>query len=454
MVQENRIILSEREIPKAWYNIQADMPNPVKPPLHPGTGQPISPDDFAPLFPMNLIEQEFSVERFIEIPDEVLEKLLLWRPTPLVRAYALEKYLGTPARIYYKDESVSPAGSHKPNTAIAQAYYNKVAGIKRLTTETGAGQWGSALSLACKLFGLECRVYMVRVSYNQKPYRRALMKLWGARCFASPSEETAFGRKILQEDPDCAGSLGIAISEAIEDAVNSKDTRYSLGSVLNHVMLHQTVIGLEAQKQFEAINDSPDMVIGCVGGGSNFSGISYPFLRDKIYGKKVDIIAVEPTACPTLTRAPFGYDFGDTAQLTPLLPMHSLGHDFMPAPIHAGGLRYHGSSPLLSQLVVDKLVEARAYNQLATYRAGVTWAQVQGSVVAPETTHAVAAVIEEALKAKEEGCAKTILFNLSGHGFLDLSGYENYLDGHLSEYSLPEEEIERSLKLISQYPRP
>ena len=348
----------------------------------------------------------------------------------------------------------SAAGSHKPNTAVAQAYYNQVSGIKRLTTETGAGQWGSALSLACKLLGLECRVYMVRVSYDQKPYRRALMKLWGADCFPSPSEETAFGRKFLQEDPDCAGSLGIAISEAIEDAANSEDTRYSLGSVLNFVMLHQTVIGLEAQKQFAAVGDYPDIVIGCVGGGSNFSGIAYPFLRDKIHGKEIDIVGVEPTACPTLTRAPFGYDFGDTAQLTPLLAMHSLGHDFMPAPIHAGGLRYHGSSPLLSQLLIDKLVEARAYNQLATYRAGVTWARVQGSVIAPETTHAVAAVIEEALKAKEEGRAKTILFNLSGHGFLDLSGYENYLDGNLTDYSLPEEEIERSFKLISKHPRP
>ncbi len=453
-MQQNRIILPESEMPRSWYNIQADMPNPMKPPLNPGTGQPIGPEDLAPVFPMNLIEQEVSTEQFIDIPEEVLEKLLLWRPTPLVRAYALEKYLGTPAKIYYKDEGVSPAGSHKPNTAIAQAYYNKIFGIKRLTTETGAGQWGSALSLACKLFGLECKVYMVRVSYNQKPYRRALMKLWGAECFASPSEETSFGRKMLQEDPNCSGSLGIAISEAVEDAVNSKDTRYSLGSVLNHVMLHQTVIGLEAQKQLASINEYPDVVIGCVGGGSNFAGISFPFVRDKVHGKEIDILAVEPTACPTLTRAPFGYDFGDTAQTTPLLPMYSLGHNYMPAPIHAGGLRYHGASPLVSQLVVDGLVKAKAYNQLDTYEAGVKWAQVQGSVVAPETTHAIAAVIDEALKAKEEGKEKTILFNLSGHGFLDLSGYESYLDGNLTEYSLPEKDIEKSLELISQYPKP
>lgn len=451
---QNRIILPESEMPRKWYNIQADMPNPMKPPLNPGTGQPITPDDLAPVFPMNLIEQEVATEQFIDIPEEVIEKLLLWRPTPLVRAYALEKYLDTPAKIYFKDEGVSPAGSHKPNTAIAQAYYNKEFGIKRLTTETGAGQWGSALSLACKLFGLECKVYMVRVSYNQKPYRRALMKLWGAECLASPSEETNFGRKLLAEDPECTGSLGIAISEAVEDAVTSENTRYSLGSVLNHVMLHQTVIGLEAQKQLASINEYPDVVIGCVGGGSNFAGISFPYVRDKVSGKNVEILAIEPTACPTLTRAPFGYDFGDTAQTTPLLPMFSLGHNFMPAPIHAGGLRYHGASPLVSQLVADGLVEARAYDQLTTYESGVTWAQVQGSVVAPETTHAIAAVIEEARKAKEEGKEKTILFNLSGHGFLDLSGYENFLEGNLTEYALPEEEIKKSLELISKYPKP
>ncbi len=451
---ENKINLPESEIPRQWYNIQADMPNPMKPPLNPATNQPISPDDLASVFPMNLIEQEVATDRFIDIPEEVLDKLLLWRPTPLVRAFALERYLDTPAKIYYKDESISPAGSHKPNTAIAQAYYNKIFGIKRLTTETGAGQWGSALSLGCNLFGLECKVYMVRVSYDQKPYRRILMNMWGGNCVASPSEETSFGRKLLEDDPDCPGSLGIAIGEAVEDAANSQDTRYTLGSVLNHVMLHQTIIGLEAQKQFDSIGEYPDVVIGCVGGGSNFAGIAFPFLRDKIHGKDVEVLAVEPKACPTLTRAPFGYDFGDTAQTTPLLPMFSLGHNYMPPPIHAGGLRYHGAAPLVSKVVADGLVQAKSYDQLQTYESGVTWARVQGMVVAPETTHAVAAVIEEAKKAREEGKEKNILFNLSGHGLMDLSGYEAYLGGRLTDYSLPEEEIEKSLELISKYPKP
>ncbi len=453
-MQENRVNLSEREIPRQWYNIQADMPNPLKPPLNPSTGKPLQPDDLAPVFPMNLIEQEVATERFIDIPEEVLEKLLLWRPTPLVRAYAMEEYLGTPAKIYYKDESVSPAGSHKPNTAIAQAYYNKVFGIKRLTTETGAGQWGSALSLGCNLFGLGCKVYMVRVSYDQKPYRRIMMNMWGANCVPCPSEDTNFGRKVLQEDPNSPGSLGMAISEAVEDAVNSEDARYSLGSVLNHVMLHQTIIGLETQKQFASINEYPDVVIGCVGGGSNFAGIAFPFLRDKIEGKEVELLAVEPTACPTLTRGPFGYDFGDTAQTTPFLPMFSLGHNFMPPPIHAGGLRYHGAAPLVSQLVEDGLVKTRAIDQLQTYESGVTWARVQGMIVAPETTHAVAAAIDEALKAKEEGREKTILFNLSGHGVMDLSGYEAYLNGKLTDYSLPEEDVEKSRELLSKHPQP
>jgi len=453
-MQEQKFYLSQKEIPRQWYNIQADMPNPLKPPLNPKTGKPISPDDLAPVFPMNLIEQEASTERWIDIPEEVLEKLLLWRPTPLQRAYALEKFLNTPAKIYFKDEGTSPAGSHKPNTAVAQAYYNREFGIKRLTTETGAGQWGSALSLGCSLFGLECKVYMVRVSFQQKPYRKMLMRLWGANCIPSPSEETNFGKKVLQEDPDCPGSLGMAISEAIEDAVTSENTRYSLGSVLNHVMLHQTIIGLEAEKQFKALGDYPDVVIGCVGGGSNFAGIAFPFVKEKIAGKEVQVIGAEPSACPTLTRAPFGYDFGDTAQSTPLLPMYSLGHSFMPPGIHAGGLRYHGAAPLVSQLAEDKLIEARNYDQLQTYQAGVTWARVQGSVVAPETTHALAAVFEEAKKAKEEGKEKTILFNLSGHGLMDLTGYEAYLDGKLSDVSLPEEEIEKSKQLISKYPKP
>lgn len=452
-MRQHKVFLPERDIPRQWYNIQADMPNPMQPPLNPATGKPVGPDQLAQIFPMNLIEQEVSQERWIEIPEEVLEKLLLWRPTPLQRAYGLEEHLKTPAKIYFKDESVSPAGSHKPNTAIAQAYYNKAFGIKRLTTETGAGQWGSALSLSCQLFGLELKVYMVKVSYNQKPYRRMMMNLWGATCVPSPSPDTSFGRKLLQDDPDCPGSLGIAISEAVEDAVNSKDTRYALGSVLNHVMLHQTIIGLEAQKQMKLVGDYPDLIIGCVGGGSNFAGISFPFLRDKINGREIQVIAVEPSACPTLTRGPFGYDFGDMAQTTPLLPMYTLGHNFLPAPIHAGGLRYHGAAPLVSQLVKDNLITPRAYNQIQTYEAGITWARAQGTVIAPETCHAVAAVIEEAHKAREEGKEKTILFNLSGHGLLDLGGYATYMEGKLDEYSLPEEDIQKSLQVIARYPK-
>jgi len=453
-MQEHKFFLPQKEIPRQWYNIQADMPNPMNPPLNPQTGQPISPDDLAPVFPMNLIEQEMSTKQWIDIPEEVLDKLLLWRPTPLQRAYALEKYLDTPAKIYFKDEGVSPAGSHKPNTAVAQAYYNREYGIKRMTTETGAGQWGSALSLGCSLFGLECKVYMVRVSFEQKPYRRMLMRLWGTECVASPSKETSFGRKVLQDDPECPGSLGMAISEAIEDAVSSENTRYSLGSVLNHVLLHQTIIGLEAEKQLANLGDYPDVVIGCMGGGSNFAGIAFPFIKEKIAGKNVDILAIEPSATPTLSRGPFGYDFGDTACTTPLLPMYTLGHNFMPPPIHAGGLRYHGAAPLVSQLVKDGLIEARNYNQLRTYEAGVTWARIQGSVVAPETTHALAAVFEEARKAREEGKEKTILFNLSGHGLMDITGYEAYLNGELTDVHLPEEEIEKGRETISRHPSP
>ncbi len=453
-MREHKIFLAQEDIPRKWYNIQADMISPLKPPLNPKTNEPINPEDLAPVFPMNLIEQEVSTERWIDIPEEVLDKLLLWRPTPMQRAYALEKHLKTPAKIYFKDEGLSPAGSHKPNTAIAQVYYNKEFGIKKLTTETGAGQWGSALSLGCSLFGLECKIYMVRVSYNQKPYRRMLMQLWGGNCVASPSKETSFGRKTLEEDPDCHGSLGMAISEAIEEAVSAEDTRYSLGSVLNHVMLHQTIIGLEAEKQLKSINEYPDVVIGCVGGGSNFAGIAFPFVRDKIAGKNVDIVASEPSACPTLSRAPFGYDFGDTAGTTPLLPMHTLGHEFMPPPVHAGGLRYHGSAPLVSQVVKDGLVEARNYNQLQSYEAGVTWARIQGSVVAPETTHALVAVFEEAIKAREEGKEKTILFNLSGHGLMDLSGYDAYLRDTLSDIHLSDEELKKGHETISRYPKP
>ncbi len=447
--------LKQEEMPTQWYNIAADMPNPLQPPLNPGTGKPIGPEDLAPVFPMNLIEQEVSTERWIDIPEPVLEKLLLWRATPLVRAYGLEEYLKTPAKIYYKNESVSPAGSHKPNTAVAQVYYNKEFGIERMTTETGAGQWGSALSFACALFDMPLKVYMVRISFDQKPYRKLLMNTWGAECVASPSPDTNFGRKVLEETPDTSGSLGIAISEAIEDAVTSDvNTRYSLGSVLNHVMLHQTIIGLESQKQMKMFGDYPDVVIGCVGGGSNFAGLAFPYVRDKIHGKEVTVLGVEPTACPTMTRGPFLYDFGDTAATTPLLPMHTLGHTFIPAPLHAGGLRYHGLAPLVSQLVLDNLIEPRSFNQLETYEAGITFARTEGIVAAPETNHAIAAVIEEAKKAKEEGHEKIILFNMSGHGLLDLSGYDAYMSGKLTDYSLPEEDIEKNLVALSSYPKP
>jgi tryptophan synthase beta chain len=453
-MKDKKLVLPEKEIPRQWYNIQADLPNPLPPPLNPGTGQPITPDMLAPVFPMNLIEQEVSSERWINIPDEVLEKYLIWRPTPLHRAYSLEKFLGTPARIYFKNESVSPPGSHKPNTAIAQAYYNKVFGIKRLATETGAGQWGSALAFACNQFGLECKVYMVRVSYNQKPYRRILMETWGAKCVPSPSPDTNAGRKFLAQNPEHPGSLGISISEAIEDAVTSKDSRYSLGSVLNHVLLHQTIIGLETHKQLEMIGESPDIVIGCAGGGSNFSGFALPFVRDKINGKKLKIIAAEPTSCPTMTKGPYIYDFGDTAETTPLLPMHSLGHGFVPAPIHAGGLRYHGMAPIVSRLLVDGLIEARAYPQLETFAAGITFARTEGLVPAPETNHAISCVLEEAKKAKEEGKEKVIIMNWSGHGIIDLAAYDAYLSGKLEDYVLPDEEIQKLIKDLGKFPRP
>lgn len=453
-MQEKKVILPEKEIPRQWYNIQADLPHPLPPPLNPATGQPITPDMLAPVFPMNLIEQEVSADRWIDIPEQVLEKLLMWRPTPLHRAYSLERLLDTPARIYFKNEGVSPAGSHKPNTAIAQAYYNKIFGIKRIATETGAGQWGSALAFACSQFGLECKVYMVRISYNQKPYRRMLMETWGGKCVPSPSPETNAGRKFLSQNPEHPGSLGIAISEAIEDAVTSKDTRYSLGSVLNHVLLHQTIIGLETQKQFAMINEYPDVIIGCAGGGSNFSGLALPFVRDKIHGTKIKIIAAEPASCPTLTKGPYAYDFGDTAETTPLLPMHSLGHGFIPAPIHAGGLRYHGMAPIVSRLLVDGLIEARAYTQLETFAAGVTFARTEGLVPAPETNHAIACAIEEAKKAREEGKEKAILINWSGHGLIDLASYDAYLSGKLEDYILPDEEIQKLLKDLEKFPKP
>ncbi|MBC8443564.1 MAG: TrpB-like pyridoxal phosphate-dependent enzyme [Deltaproteobacteria bacterium] len=449
-----KIILPESEIPRQWYNIAADMPTPIEPALHPGTGQPAGPDDFAPLFPMPLILQEVSQERFIDIPEPVLEKYLLWRPTPLYRATALEKALDTPAKIYFKNEGVSPAGSHKPNTALAQAYYNKISGTKRITTETGAGQWGSALAMCCQMFGLECKVYMVKVSYNQKPYRRMMMQAWGAECTASPSTETAAGRQILEQNPDSPGSLGIAISEAVEAAVQEETTKYSLGSVLNHVMLHQTVNGLECQKQMAMAGDYPDVIIGCAGGGSNFAGLAFPFVRDKINGKDIDIIAVEPTSCPTMTRGPFAYDFGDTVMTTPLIAMNTLGHGFVPEPIHAGGLRYHGMAPLVCQLLLDKLIRAEAVPQLETFEAGVTFARSEGFISAPETSHAVAIAIREALKAKEEGKEKVILFNWSGHGLVDMAAYEAYFAGQLQDYVLPDEEIQRALADIAPLPKP
>jgi tryptophan synthase beta chain len=426
--------LTQADIPTHWYNILTDLPEPLPPPLHPATQQPIKPDDMFPIFPENLVMQEFSPERWVEIPEPVRQVYALWRPTPLLRAVRLEKALQTPAHIYYKYEGVSPAGSHKPNTAVAQAYYNKVAGIERLATETGAGQWGSALALACRLFGLQCTVYMVKVSYYQKPYRKMMMETWGATVYPSPSEQTEFGRKMLKEDPDCPGSLGIAISEAIEDTVRSKNTRYSLGSVLNHVCLHQTVIGLEALKQMEMAGEEPDVIIGCVGGGSNFAGLAFPFVRKKITeGKQYRVVAVEPSACPSMTKGELRYDFGDTAMTTPLLWMYTLGHDFMPPKIHAGGLRYHGMAPLVSHLYNLGLIEAVAYPQTKVFEAAVTFARTEGIIPAPESAHAVRAAVDEAIAARESGEKKVILFNLSGHGMLDLTAYEAYLSGSLQD---------------------
>ena len=449
-----KILLDESDIPRQWYNLAADLPTPLLPPLGPD-GKPISPDMLAPVFPMNLIEQEVSAERWIDIPEEILNILYRWRPAPLRRAVYLEQHLDTPARIYFKDESTSPPGSHKPNTAVAQAWYNKQFGIEKLTTETGAGQWGSALAFACKLIGLECKVFMVRISFDQKPFRKTMMQVWGANCIASPSSETNAGRKVLEEMPDTPGSLGIAISEAIEAAVTDPTgkTRYSLGSVLNHVLLHQTIIGLEAKKQMEKIGEKPDIVIGCAGGGSNFAGLSFPFVADKINGADITIIPVEPVACPTMTRAPFVYDFGDNACTTPLLAMHSLGHAFIPPPIHAGGLRYHGMAPLVCQAIVEGLLEPRSYHQLESYNAAITWANTEGFIAAPETSQALAAVIDEAKKAKEEGKEKVILFNYSGHGLMDLSGYDAFLSGNLTDYELPEEELQKYLKDLENLPK-
>ncbi|RMF06489.1 MAG: TrpB-like pyridoxal phosphate-dependent enzyme [Candidatus Neomarinimicrobiota bacterium] len=444
-MEQTKFLLNESDLPTTWYNIAADLPNLPPPPLHPGTGKPIGPDDLAPLFPMELILQEVSTDASIPIPPEVLEALSLYRPTPLIRARRLEQALDTPAKIYFKYEGVSPTGSHKPNTAIAQAYYNRQEGVKRLTTETGAGQWGSSLAFATRLFGLECKVYMVKISYEQKPYRKALIETYGAEILPSPSTTTQAGRAILEKDPYSPGSLGIAISEAVEEAVGREDTKYSLGSVLNHVLLHQTVIGQEALKQMELAGDFPDVVVGCVGGGSNFAGLAFPFLREKIHGKDIDFLAVEPASCPTLTKGELRYDFGDTAELTPLTRMYTLGHQFVPAAIHAGGLRYHGSAPLVSQLLEDGLIRAQAYTQLKTFESAVLFARTEGIVPAPESGHAVHGAIEIARQAKEEGKTRTILFNLSGHGYFDMSAYTNYLAGNLVDHELSDAEVKNCL---------
>lgn len=421
-------------MPKAWYNLLADFPEPLPPPLHPGTKQPVSPDMLGAIFPENLIRQEMSPDQWIEIPEPVQEVYTLWRPTPLLRAVRLEKALQTPAHIYYKFEGASPAGSHKPNTAVPQAFYNKEAGTKRLATETGAGQWGSSLALSCRLFGLECNVYMVKVSYHQKPYRKLMMETWGATVHASPSDQTEFGRKLLKEDPNCLGSLGIAISEAIEDTVTSKNTKYSLGSVLNHVCLHQSVIGLECIQQMEMAGEAPDVVVGCAGGGSNFAGITFPFIHQKLKGKsKARIVAVEPSSCASLTRGELRYDFGDTAEMTPLMMMYTLGHKFMPPSIHAGGLRYHGMAPMVSHAYKLGLIEAVAVPQTRVFEAGVLFARTEGILPAPESSHAIRAVVDEAIQAREEGKRRVILFNLSGHGMLDLPAYDSYLTGKLKD---------------------
>jgi tryptophan synthase beta chain len=444
-----KFLLPEDRIPTAWYNLAADLSVPPPPPLHPGTHQPAGPDDLAALFPMGLIEQEMSAERMIDIPDEVRDIYRLWRPTPLLRAARWEKALGTPAKIYYKYEGASPAGSHKPNTAIAQAWYNKQEGITKLTTETGAGQWGSALSLACQLMGMECLIYMVKVSYFQKPYRRSMIRVWGAEVIPSPSDTTASGRAILAEDPDSPGSLGIAISEAVEVAASRDDTHYALGSVLNHVLLHQTVIGQEALEQMELAGAYPDFVVGCVGGGSNFAGIAFPFVGENIKkGKKTRCIAVEPAACPSMTKGAYAFDYGDTAKLTPLVKMDTLGHDFVPPGIHAGGLRYHGMAPMVSHAYHLGLVEAVSVMQTDVFTAGVSFARSEGIIPAPESNHAIAAVRQLADECTRSGEAKNILFNLSGHGHFDMAAYDNYFDGKLEDYAYPEEKIKEAMKRL------
>lgn len=454
MAERTKFILDEDDIPTQWYNIQADLPEPLPPVLHPGTGKPIGPDDLAPLFPMGLIMQEVSTERWIDIPDEVRDIYRLWRPTNLFRAHRLEKALDTPAKIFYKYEGTSPPGSHKPNTAVAQVYYNKKEGVRRITTETGAGQWGSALSFAGACFGVEIKVYMVAVSYRQKPYRRMMMQCWGANCVPSPSSETNTGRAILARDPDCPGSLGIAISEAVEDAATHDDTHYSLGSVLNHVLLHQTVIGLEAKKQMEMADVYPDIIVGCIGGGSNFAGMFLPFIKDKIDGTNPDlrIINVEPMAAPTVTKGLYAYDFGDEAKLTPLIKMYTLGHGFIPAPIHAGGLRYHGMAPIICHLHRLGLVEAVAVHQVPTFEAGVTFARAEGIISAPETDHCIRVGIDEALKCRESGESKTILIAHSGHGHVDMAAYEAYFAGKLEDYEYPEQKIKEALADLPKVP--
>lgn len=442
-----KIILDENEIPKNWYNIQADIKNPLEPPLNPKTKQPIGPDDLKAIFPMELIKQEVSQDRYIKIPEQVREIYKMWRPSPLYRAERLEKLLKTPAKIYYKWEGVSPPGSHKPNSSVPQVYYNMKEGIERIATETGAGQWGSALAFATKIFDVKCSIYMVKCSYNQKPYRRVLMENWGAKVYSSPTNRTNVGKEINKNDPETSGSLGISISEAVEDAATHNDTNYALGSVLNHVVLHQTVIGEELKKQFEVINEYPDVIIGCVGGGSNFSGTAFPFIRDKINGEKPDlkVVAVEPLACPTLTKGEYRYDFGDSVGLTPLLKMYTLGHSFVPAAIHAGGLRYHGDSPLLCKLKKDGYLEAIAYYQKEVFEAAQLFSQTEGFVVAPETSHAVKAAIDFALMSKKDKKERIIVFANSGHGYFDLSAYDAYNNNEIKDYQLPSEAIKKSM---------
>jgi len=447
---QTKILLDEEQIPKRWYNVQADLPSPLDPPLHPATHKPVGPDDLKAIFPMELIRQEVTTDRYIDIPEEVRDVLRLWRPSPLYRAHRLEKFLKTPAKIYYKWEGVSPAGSHKTNTSVPQAYYNMKAGIERIATETGAGQWGSALAFATMLYDLECTIYMVRSSYTQKPYRKSMMQVWGGECIPSPSTKTKSGQAVLEKDPETPGALGIAISEAVEDAATHANTNYALGSVLNHVCLHQTIIGQECREQLASVEEYPDVVIGCVGGGSNFAGIAFPFAGDKMTGKHkdVDIIGVEPASCPTLTKGAYTYDFGDVAGLTPLMKMFTLGHDFVPPSIHAGGLRYHGDSPIVSRLVHDGVMRAVAYHQSEVFDAAQTFSRTEGIIVAPETSHAVKCAIDEALKCKKTGEEKTIMFNCSGHGNFDMSAYDAYYAGKLVDYEYPDELINEAIGRI------